>query len=269
MKILVLGAGATGGYFGGRLAQTGADVTFLVRPKRAEQLRESELIIEALTGRDLVKVNTVSAETVTPIYDVILLSCKAYDLDSAIDAIAGAMHQRTCVVPLLNGVSHLAVLDDALGAPRVMGGSCQIVATLTPEGVIKSMAATQAILWEPRHGNAHQPHATRTAAVRKAHPTPRSSSPPRCCATSKQATRLKPTTSSVTCSPRRVSTASTMPCSALPTRTCKPISSVASRDGRRVRRAHQPHATRTTAVREAHPTPRSSSTSPASGSINP
>ena len=85
MKILVLGAGGTGGYFGGRLAQAGADVTFLVREKRAAQLAQDGLIIESPKDRVVVKVNTVLANTVKPEYNIVILSCKAYDLDAAME----------------------------------------------------------------------------------------------------------------------------------------------------------------------------------------
>ena len=156
MKILVLGAGGTGGYFGGRLAQAGADVTFLVRPKRAAQLAAAGLVIETVAERAVFKVNTIGAEMVEPRYDVVLLSCKAYDLDSSIAAIRGAMHHTSCVVPLLNGISHLEALDAAFGRARVMGGSCQIFATLAPDGVVKSLGDVQALLWGPRESNAAQ-----------------------------------------------------------------------------------------------------------------
>jgi 2-dehydropantoate 2-reductase len=150
MKILVLGAGGTGGYFGGRLAQFGADVTFLVRPKRAAQIAADGLVIESPGERVVLRVPTTTAETVKPEYDLILLSCKAYDLDSSIAAIRGAMGPETCIVPLLNGMSHLDTLDAAFSKARVMGGSCQIVATLTPDGVVKSMSENQTILWGAR-----------------------------------------------------------------------------------------------------------------------
>jgi 2-dehydropantoate 2-reductase len=150
MKILVLGAGGTGGYFGGRLAQAGVDVTFLVRPKREAQIAKDGLVIEDPAGRVALPVRTVTAETVTPEYDLILLSCKAYDLDSSIAAIGPAMGPETCIVPLLNGMSHLATLDAAFGQSRVLGGSCQIVATLTTDGIVKSMSENQTILWGAR-----------------------------------------------------------------------------------------------------------------------
>ena len=113
MKILVLGAGATGGYFGGRLHQAGADVTFLVRTKRAQQLATQGLVIESTKDKVALPVKTVLAEAVKPDYDIVILACKAFDLGSSIAAITPAMGSATCVLPLLNGISHLDVLDAA------------------------------------------------------------------------------------------------------------------------------------------------------------
>ena len=150
MKILVLGAGGTGGYFGGRLHEGGADVTFLVREKRAQHLAQHGLQIESPKGNATLKVKTVRAQDVKAEYDIVLLSCKAYDLASSIDAIRPAMNAATCVVPLLNGISHIDTLDAAFGKARVMGGVCQISATLTKDGVVKSMADVHAITWGAR-----------------------------------------------------------------------------------------------------------------------
>ena len=150
MKILVLGAGGTGGYFGGRLAQAGADVTFLVRERRAAQLAQDGLIIESPKDRVVVKVKTVQAGAVKAEFDIVILSCKAYDLDSSITAITPAMAAHTCIVPLLNGIAHIDTLDAAFGKTRVMGGSCQIAATLTKDGVVKSMADAHSITWGAR-----------------------------------------------------------------------------------------------------------------------
>jgi 2-dehydropantoate 2-reductase len=145
MKILVLGAGGTGGYFGGRIFEVGTDVTFLVREKRAAQIAEQGLIIESLKDRVVLRPEIVTAQTVKPIYDIVLLSCKAYDLASSIEAITPAMHANTVVIPLLNGMSHLDYLDAAFGKHRVAGGSCQISAMLTRDGIVKSMIDTQTI----------------------------------------------------------------------------------------------------------------------------
>lgn len=150
MKILILGAGGTGGYFGGRLHQGGADVTFLVREKRAQQIAAEGLTIESLKDRVTLRVKTILAPEVKPEYDIVILSCKAWDLDASIAAITPAMAAHTCVVPLLNGMSHLDALDLAFGRARVMGGACQIAAQLTADGIVKSLAEMQFILWGAR-----------------------------------------------------------------------------------------------------------------------
>ncbi len=130
MRILVLGAGATGGYFGGRLAAAGRDVTFLVRPERARQLAAAGLVIHSPAGSISMPVSTVTRDGLAARYDLVLLTCKAYDLDQAIEAIRPGMGADAVVLPLLNGMRHLDVLDRAFGAARVMGGLAKITATL-------------------------------------------------------------------------------------------------------------------------------------------
>ena len=139
MKLLVLGAGGIGGYFGGRLAEAGADATFLVRPKRREQLERDGLRIESPVGNAQIKVKTVLAEELRPGYDLVLFTCKAYDLDSAMDAIAPVMDGHCAVAPQLNGMAHLERLDERFGKPQVMGGVAQINVTLRRDGVVHHM----------------------------------------------------------------------------------------------------------------------------------
>lgn len=139
MRMLVLGAGALGGYFGGRLAEAGGDVTFLVRPGRAARLAEQGLILESPFGDARLPVKTVTAEALAPGWDVILLTCKAYDLEDAMASIVPAMDARTAILPVLNGLSHIGTLQARFGAERVLGGLCKIQATLTPDGVVKQL----------------------------------------------------------------------------------------------------------------------------------
>ena len=150
LKILVLGAGGTGGYFGGRLHEGGANVTFLVRERRRAQIARDGLRIEAPSASVTLPVTTVLANDVKAEFDIIILACKAYDLESSIAAITPAMHETSCVVPLLNGIAHIDRLDQVFGKPRVMGGSCQIAATLTADGVVRSMAPVHSIVWGAR-----------------------------------------------------------------------------------------------------------------------
>lgn len=134
MRFLIIGAGALGGYYGGVLVKGGADVTFLVRPRRAAQLAERGLVIKTPDREIAMPVNTVLSGGVEGPYDVVLLACKAYDLDAAIDEVAPALSTDGAVLPVLNGLNHIAVLSERLGATRVLGGVVVFLVSLTPEG---------------------------------------------------------------------------------------------------------------------------------------
>jgi len=136
MRFLVLGAGAVGGYFGGRMQQAGADVSFLVRPARYDRLKESGLVIRSKKGDATLKVAAVRTGEVRPDYDLVLLTCKAYDLDDAMEAIAPAVGASTSIVPILNGMRHLDSLQARFGAAAVLGGVARISATLGAGGEI-------------------------------------------------------------------------------------------------------------------------------------
>lgn len=158
MRILVLGAGGTGGYFGGRLAQSGADVMFLVRPARAAQLERHGLQIRSPLGDADFPVAHVVADQLEAIatekpFDLVILSCKAYDLDSSIDAIAPAVGERTTVLPILNGLLHYAGLDARFGRDRVLGGLCFISATKGPGGEVMHLGRPASITFGERDGN--------------------------------------------------------------------------------------------------------------------
>lgn len=158
MRILVLGAGGTGGYFGGRLAQSGADVTFLVRPARAAQLAVHGLQIRSPLGDADFPVAHVVADELAALaqaepFDLVLLSCKAYDLDSSLDAIAPAMGPQTTLLPILNGLLHFEQLDARFGRERVLGGLCFISATKGPGGEILHLAKPASITFGERDGN--------------------------------------------------------------------------------------------------------------------
>ena len=137
MRILVVGAGAVGGYFGGRLLQAGRDVTFLVRPRRAALLAKNGLMIRSPLG-DFHGPSPpiVLTEDLAEPFDLVLLSCKAYDLDGAMASFAKAVGESTAILPLLNGMRHLDVLTDRFGPKPVLGGQCVISATLGEDGTI-------------------------------------------------------------------------------------------------------------------------------------
>jgi 2-dehydropantoate 2-reductase len=143
MRILVLGAGAIGGYYGGRLVESGADVTFLVRPRRAQVLAERGLVVRSALGDIERKVKTLLAGDLREAFDLVLLSCKAYDLDDAIEAIVPAVGPRSAILPLLNGINHMAVLSGRFGAERVLGGACGIGVVLEPSGDIRHVGNTE------------------------------------------------------------------------------------------------------------------------------
>jgi 2-dehydropantoate 2-reductase len=153
MRILVVGAGAIGGYFGGRLLQAGADITFLVRPKRAAELASAGLVIKSPAG-DVTLKNppTVQADKLTEKFDVVLLSCKAFDLDDAIKSFAPAVGPNTSIIPLLNGMSHLDVLDRKFGKERVLGGLCAIAVTLNEKREVVQLAPMQSLGFGERDG---------------------------------------------------------------------------------------------------------------------
>jgi 2-dehydropantoate 2-reductase len=154
MKILVLGAGAIGGYFGGRLVQAGADVTFLVRERRAAQLRMRGLVVRSPHGDYTLAVPWLLREQIAAPADLVLLACKAYDLEAAIDAIAPAVGPATLVLPLLNGLAHVDRLCARLGAARVAGGSCGIPATLTQDGDVVHLGEFHRIVFGMLPGTA-------------------------------------------------------------------------------------------------------------------
>lgn len=165
MRMLFLGAGGTGGYFGGRAAQAGADVTFLVREARAEKLRRDGLRIKSPQGDATLAPRLVTAGALGGPYDVVVLSCKAYDLDSAIEAIRPAMGEHSVVLPIMNGVRQYDVLDQAFGAHRVLGGLCQISATLGPEGEVVHMGMHATLVYGERAGD---PRSARCTAIEQA-----------------------------------------------------------------------------------------------------
>jgi 2-dehydropantoate 2-reductase len=143
VKILILGAGAVGGYWGARLHQAGIDVTFLLREKRAESVRQNGLVVKSpKTGDATVPVKVVTKASEGGPYDVIILACKGYDLPSAIDSIAPAVGADTTIVPMLNGHMHFATLDARFGREKIAGGLARISGMLGPNGEILNSGGT-------------------------------------------------------------------------------------------------------------------------------
>jgi 2-dehydropantoate 2-reductase len=154
MRILVVGAGAMGGYFGGRLLEAGRDVTFLVRPRRAAQLAKTGLVIRSKFGdAALPAPPTIGADALREPFDLILLSCKAYDLESAADSFAPAVGKNTAILPFLNGMRHVDYLVERFGENSVLGGQCVISTTLDAEGRILHLNDTHLLSFGERDGS--------------------------------------------------------------------------------------------------------------------
>jgi 2-dehydropantoate 2-reductase len=169
MKILILGAGAIGGYVGGRLHQSGADVTFLVRPARREALMKDGLVIKSTKGDITQKVKTVLSGSEGGPYDVVMLTNKAYDLASAMDAVAPSVGSNSTVLPLLNGMRHIETLAKRFGDAKVVGGLARVGVALSAEGAILHTSPFAAISFGERDGKAARPVLCELdAAVKKA-----------------------------------------------------------------------------------------------------
>jgi 2-dehydropantoate 2-reductase len=165
MRILVVGAGALGGYFGGRLLEAGRDVTFLVRERRAAQLAKTGLVICSKLGdASLPNPPTVMADALREPYDLILLGCKAYDLAAAADSFAPAVGPDTAILPFLNGMAHLDFLATRFGARAVLGGQCLISATLDAEGRVLHLNESHLLSFGEQDGS-QSPRAKAIAAT--------------------------------------------------------------------------------------------------------
>jgi 2-dehydropantoate 2-reductase len=152
MRLLVVGAGATGGYFGGRLAQAGRDVVFLVRGRRAEQLARDGLRIVSPHGDATIHPKVVTADRVEGPFDAVLLTVKAFALEAAVKDVAPAVGPATMIVPVLNGTRHLDVLTAQFGADAVLGGVCIVATTLDNDGSIVQLAPMQELAYGERDG---------------------------------------------------------------------------------------------------------------------
>lgn len=166
MRILVVGAGAVGGYYGARLVEAGRDVTFLLRERRAKQVREHGLRVQSPRGDATVQPRIVLAEELHSAggFDLILVSTKAYALRQAMEDFAPAVGAQTLILPLLNGMAHMDALDNRFSKKRVLGGSVRILADVLPDGTIEQMTR----LGEMTSGFRPGTPAERANAVREA-----------------------------------------------------------------------------------------------------
>lgn len=158
MKVLVLGAGAVGGYFGAKLAEGGVDVTFLVRERRRRQLEERGLRVESINGSlHIEQPQLISAGEAAGPFDVVVLSTKAYHLEDSLDAVAPYVSEQTTLIPLLNGIAHMELLWERFGRERVLGGLCFIETTLNQEGdVVQTSRTHEAVFGEWEGGKSER-----------------------------------------------------------------------------------------------------------------
>jgi 2-dehydropantoate 2-reductase len=152
MRILIVGAGAVGGYFGGRLAQAGRDVTFLVRPSRAKQLSRDRLRIISPHGDAVLTPKLVSADEIDTPYDLVFLSVKAYALEAAMNDFAAAVGPETMIFPALNGMRHIDLLTKRFGERAVIGGVSFVAAEIDGQGRIVQLADFQHLVYGERNG---------------------------------------------------------------------------------------------------------------------
>jgi 2-dehydropantoate 2-reductase len=156
MRLLIVGAGSTGGYFGARLVAAERDVTFLVRPARAAHLRTHGLQIVSPHGDLAVNPKLVVTGEIDGPYDAVLLAVKAFSLDAAIDDLAPAVGPRTMILPVLNGMKHMDVLSARFGATAVVGGLCLLATTIDDQGRIVQLNKMQELVYGERDGS-HSP----------------------------------------------------------------------------------------------------------------
>jgi 2-dehydropantoate 2-reductase len=139
------------------LAEAGVDVSFLVRSGRAAQLERDGLVVHSRGEERRRQVPALLADAVDRPFDAVLLTCKAYDLPTAIEAIAPAMGKGSVVLPLLNGLAHFDVLDARFGAGRVLGGVAYIATMLEPDGTIRHTSPVDTLLFGDRSGRLTPP----------------------------------------------------------------------------------------------------------------
>ena len=149
MKILIVGAGGIGGFFGAKLIQAGADITYLLREQRQRLILDQGLAIETPKGNFTIHPKTVLADHLEPVYDLIILACKAFDLKDSLKSIAKAS-SKGVLLPFLNGYTHLQALDRQFGKERVMGGVAHIAATISETGSVKQLTELGSLTIGPR-----------------------------------------------------------------------------------------------------------------------
>jgi 2-dehydropantoate 2-reductase len=149
MRIAVLGAGGVGGYFGGRLAASGSDVTFIARGAQLEALHARGLIVHSFRGDFHVpRVNAVGDPSAVGPVDVVLFTVKLYDAEAATRLLPPLIGPDTAVIPLQNGVDSIDIVSRAVGPRHTAGGTVYVAAVITEPGVIRHSALDHLIFGE-------------------------------------------------------------------------------------------------------------------------
>ncbi|HSP22588.1 MAG TPA: ketopantoate reductase family protein [Planococcus sp. (in: firmicutes)] len=152
MKILIVGAGGIGGYFGARLMEAGQDVTFLVRSRRKVQLEETGLNINSVNGDVQLTPKLITAQQQGEQFDLVILTTKSYQLEAAIEDIRPFVGDAGMILPLLNGIAHVTDLVAAFGEERVLGGLCFIETTLDANGTVVQTSPMNQLVYGERSG---------------------------------------------------------------------------------------------------------------------
>ena len=168
MRILIAGAGAVGGYFGGRLIQSGADVTFMVRERRAQQLQQHGLVIRSSYGGFVSKVPFIRWTEACDPFDAVIICCKAFDLAATTAALTTKITADATVLPLLNGIAHLEYLDAQLSSATILGGTCHMGVTLDTEGSVIHLNRLHSLTFGARNADQQQACDAMEAALMKA-----------------------------------------------------------------------------------------------------
>jgi 2-dehydropantoate 2-reductase len=141
MHIVVFGAGGVGGYFGGRLAKAGENVTFIARGQHLHAMLTEGLKVKSIIG-DFIVQNVMATDDPSTVKDIdaVLMCVKTWQLSQAATSMLPVIGPETFVVPLENGVQAPAQLYEMLGAEHVIGGLCRIASHIVAPGYIQHNA---------------------------------------------------------------------------------------------------------------------------------
>lgn len=153
MRLLIVGAGSTGGYLGGRLMEVGRNVTFLVRPARATQLREQGLRITSPHGNAVLHPKIVTTADLKTTYDAVLLTVKGFQVQTALDDMAPAVGPLTMIMSVLNGMLHMDALAARFSPDNLVGCALKVATILEDDGGIVQLNPLQDLAYGELDGS--------------------------------------------------------------------------------------------------------------------